>query len=178
MSHPPRSEEGRWSVAAICGPRAAGADLLRQAERLGARIAAAGWAVACGGLGGVMEAAARGARRGRGGPTPPVIGIVPGSQASEANAFCDVVIATGVGIARNAILVQSADAVVLCGGGAGTLSEAAMAWQLGKRVIALAGSGGWADELGAKRIDDRREDRVIRAGDVEEVVRCLQELAP
>jgi uncharacterized protein (TIGR00725 family) len=86
-----------------------------------------------GGLGGVMEAACRGARK-AGGTT---IGILPGTDRSAANPHVSVAIATGLGEARNALVVRSADAVIAIGGAYGTLSEIAFALKAGKRVVGL-----------------------------------------
>ena len=86
-----------------------------------------------GGLGGVMEAACRGARD-VGGTT---IGILPGADRSAANAYVDVAIPTGLGEARNALVVRAADALIAVGGAYGTLSEIALALKAGKRVVGL-----------------------------------------
>ena len=87
----------------------------------------------CGGLGGVMEAACRGAKD-AGGTT---VGILPGTDRAAANPFVDVAVATGLGEARNALVVRAADAVIAIGGGYGTLSEIALALKAGKRVVGL-----------------------------------------
>jgi uncharacterized protein (TIGR00725 family) len=93
----------------------------------------------CGGLGGAMEAACRGASE-AGGVT---VGILPGDDRSAANRFVEVAIPTGLGEARNALVVRSADALVAVGGGYGTLSEIAFALKAGKPVIGL---GSWEIE--------------------------------
>ncbi len=103
------------------------------AEEVGRRIAQAGCGLICGGLGGVMEAACRGARA-AGGLT---IGVLPGDDPREANPFVDVAIATGSGQMRNVIIVLSARAVIAIGGGAGTLSEIGHALRAGRRVVGL-----------------------------------------
>ena len=87
----------------------------------------------CGGLGGVMEAACRGAKEA--GAT--TVGILPGTDRAAANAFVDVAVPTGMGEARNALVVRAADALVAVGGGYGTLSEIAFALKAGKRVVGL-----------------------------------------
>jgi uncharacterized protein (TIGR00725 family) len=87
----------------------------------------------CGGLGGVMEAACRGARSG-GGLT---LGLLPGGDREEANGWVLVPVPTGLGEARNALVVQAADALVAVGGGWGTLSEIALALKLGRPVVGL-----------------------------------------
>ena len=87
----------------------------------------------CGGLGGVMEAACRGAKK-AGGLT---VGILPGTDRAAANAFVDVAVPTGLGEARNALVVRAADALIAVGVGYGTLSEIALALKAGKRVVGL-----------------------------------------
>jgi uncharacterized protein (TIGR00725 family) len=103
---------------------------------VGRELARGGVVLVCGGLGGAMEAVCKGAKE-AGGTT---IGILPGSDRSDANPFVDIAIATGLGEARNAIIVRAADAVVAVGGGYGTLSEIALALRCSKRVVGL---GSW-----------------------------------
>jgi uncharacterized protein (TIGR00725 family) len=80
-----------------------------------------------------MEAACRGAKEARG----TTVGILPGTDRNAANAFVDIAIPTGLGEARNALVVRAADALVAVGGGYGTLSEIALALKAGKRVVGL-----------------------------------------
>ncbi|MFA5331728.1 MAG: TIGR00725 family protein [Methanoregula sp.] len=101
------------------------------AYETGRFIAQAGATLVCGGLFGVMEAACRGARE-AGGRT---VGIVPGTD--DGNAYLDAVIRTGLGHARNVLVVQSGDAVIALGGSYGTLSEIAIALKAGRRVFGL-----------------------------------------
>ena len=103
---------------------------------MGRLLAERGAVVVCGGLGGTMEAACRGAKQ-AGGTT---VGLLPGGSRSDANPFVDVAIPTGLGEARNALVVRAADVVVAVGGGYGTLSEIALALKAGKRVVGL---GSW-----------------------------------
>ena len=88
---------------------------------------------------------------------------------SRANPFVDVVIPSGLGIARNALVVSTADAVIAIGGAAGTLSELAMAWKLDRLVVGVA-LGGWSEKLAGSAIDPRRDDVVLRAESAEEAV--------
>src|SRR3954471_19596002 len=104
---------------AVCGPGEASPLELEQAEEAGAAIAAAGAILVCGGLGGVMEAACRGARS-RGGLT---VGLLPGVDRADANGWVVLALPTGLGEGRNALVVRAAEAVVAIGGGWGTLSE-------------------------------------------------------
>ena len=87
----------------------------------------------CGGLGGVMEAAARGAKQARG----LTVGILPGNDRADANPFIDVPLATGMGEMRNALIVRAAEAVIAIGGGWGTLSEIALAQRIGTPIVGL-----------------------------------------
>lgn len=119
---------------AVVGGAVAGEDELRLAERVGEEIARRGAVLVCGGRTGVMEAASRGARR-LGGT---VLGILPGEDRSEANPFVSVAVATGMGNARNAVIVKTADAVVAVGGGYGTLSEIGLALNSGRPVVGLS----------------------------------------
>jgi uncharacterized protein (TIGR00725 family) len=123
----------------------------RVAYELGSLLAREGAIIVCGGLGGVMEAACRGARE-QGGTT---IGVLPGPFRGDANPYIDYAIATDMGQARNAVIVRTADAVVAVGGEYGTLSEIAMALKMGKKVVALSS---W--EIASKGDPD---DKIIRA---------------
>jgi uncharacterized protein (TIGR00725 family) len=117
-----------------------GADRTEQAEEVGRLLAAAGCAVLCGGLGEVMEAAARGAKS-AGGTT---VGVLPGESAHDANEWIDYAVATGTGHARNLAVVASCDAAVAVGGRWGTLAEIAYARLLGRPVVVL--EPGWSLE--------------------------------
>ena len=103
------------------------------AEAVGRLLASRGAVLVCGGLGGVMEAACRGAKA-EGGTT---VGILPGPSRADANDYVDVAIATGLGEARNALVVRAADALVAVGGEYGTLSEIALALKAGTPVVGL-----------------------------------------
>lgn len=126
------SAHRRLRIGVIGSSNARGATL-ELASEVGARVAEAGATLVCGGLGGVMEAAARGARD-RGGLT---VGILPGGRASEANAFVDLPIPTGLGEARNVLVVRASQAVIGIAGGWGTLSEAAFCLKLDVPLIFL-----------------------------------------
>jgi uncharacterized protein (TIGR00725 family) len=120
---------------AVVGAGRAPTELAELAEAVGRLLAEAGCTLVCGGLGGVMEAAARGARS-VGGTT---IGVLPGEDRSEANRWIQHAIATGMGHARNLAIAASADAVIAVGGEWGTASEIALARKLGRPVVVLGG---------------------------------------
>jgi uncharacterized protein (TIGR00725 family) len=139
---------------------------LATAERVGRLLADAGCVLVCGGLGGVMDAAARGSAAGGG----VSIGILPGDDRVDASRNLTVAIASGFGEARNAIVARSADAVIAVGGEFGTLSEIALALKMGKPVIGL---GTW--ELGR---DDLTTDPIVRTETPEEAVEELRRFLP
>ncbi len=114
-----------------------------------------------------MEAACRGAHE-RGGTT---VGILPGENPDEANPYVHIKIPTGMGEARNALVVRAGDAVIAVAGGWGTLSEIALAKKMNKPVIGLTPTGGWAAEL-AKR------GEIHPARTPKEAVDLAEELAP
>jgi uncharacterized protein (TIGR00725 family) len=115
------------------GTCAQDSELAAIAEEVGRRLAEVGAVLICGGLGGVMEAASRGAE-GAGGT---VIGIVPSDSVAHANPHCTHVIATGIGHARNLAVVASGEVVIAVGGEWGTLSEIGFARRLGRGVVTL-----------------------------------------
>jgi uncharacterized protein (TIGR00725 family) len=108
-------------------------DILQIAEDVGKHIAEREAILVCGGMGGVMKAAAKGARE-AGGMT---VGILPGPDAGDANPYIDIPIVTGMGEARNVIIVRTADAVIAVSGGHGTLSEIAFCLKLGVPIVGL-----------------------------------------
>ena len=118
---------------AVVGPGDASPAELESAELIGRGIAQGGDVLVCGGLGGVMAAACRGAVS-AGGMT---VGILPGSDRSAGNEWLTVAIPTGLGELRNGLVVRAADAVIAVGGAYGTLSEVALALKTGVPVIGL-----------------------------------------
>ncbi len=136
------------------------------AEAVGREIAKNGAVLLCGGLGGVMEAAAKGAKL-EGGIT---IGILPGTLREEANPWIDVAVLSGMGHARNALIAQSSDALIAVDGEYGTLSEIALGLKMGKPVVLLESK--WeiegtesaknpleAGELVFKLIEERKNEK-------------------
>jgi len=134
----------------VVGAGSAGAELLDVARRVGRAIARGGGVVVCGGLGGVMAGACQGARE-AGGLT---VAVLPGDRPREANPWAQVVVATGLGHARNAVVVQSGDAVVALPGSWGTLSEIALALKAGRPVVGL---GAWGEFEGVRLADSPEE---------------------
>jgi uncharacterized protein (TIGR00725 family) len=136
---------------AVVGPAEASEQEQGLAEEVGAGLAGAGAVVVTGGLGGVMEAASRGAKSRRG----VTLALLPGEDRRAANGWVDIAVATGLGELRNGLIVRSSDALVAVGGSTGTLSEIALALRTGTPVVGL---GSWDI------------DGMVRAADPEEAV--------
>jgi uncharacterized protein (TIGR00725 family) len=145
-------------VAVVGGGVASGEDLVA-AEEVGRGLAAAGAVVVTGGLGGVMEAASRGAASSGG----LVVGVLPGVDRAAANRWVGVALPTGLGEGRNLVVVRSADVVVAVGGEWGTLSEIALALKAGTPVVGL---GTWELVRGG-----RRDESITVANDPADAVR-------
>jgi hypothetical protein len=146
-------------IIAVIGGDSPPPKALPVAEAVGRELAQRGHALICGGRGGVMEAACRGART-AGGHT---IGVLPGPDRSDANEYVEFAIVTNLGAARNTIIVLSADAIIAVDGSYGTLSEIALALVHGKPVVGL---GTW-------RISDAdgvEDERIVRVDDPAEAV--------
>jgi uncharacterized protein (TIGR00725 family) len=138
---------------AVIGKGAPDEELVPLAEEVGRRIAEAGAILVCGGMGGIMEAASRGAHEAGG----EVIGIVPGEDPASGNPHVTHAVATGIGHARNLAVVASGDAVIAIGGEWGTLAEIGFARRLGRTVAALrswtvSGSGEMKEAPGIEAV--------------------------
>jgi len=120
-------------IVAVIGGNFCSQEIARIAYEVGRRIAQRNHILICGGLGGVMEAACRGAKDG-GGLT---IGVLPGKEKNEANRFVDIPIVTAMSHARNAIITRTADVLIAVDGKYGTLSEIGLALAEGKRVVGI-----------------------------------------
>lgn len=124
---------GRTVYLAVIGGGEASGESAALAREVGQEAARRGWVVLCGGLGGVMAAAAQGAED-EGGVS---IGILPDGDRARANPYLTYSLPTNLGYARNVLIAHAADALIAVDGGHGTISEAAIALKLGKPVIAL-----------------------------------------
>jgi uncharacterized protein (TIGR00725 family) len=153
-------------IVAVIGDGLCSAKTARLAEEVGRQLAEKEAIVICGGLGGVMEAACRGAKS-AGGLT---IGVLPGFDRRDANPYVDIPIVTGMREARNIVVVSSANAVIAVSGGYGTLSEIAHALKLGIPVVGL---GTW--QLSKDGQDER--NGIIVATDPADAVRKALALA-
>ncbi|MGH2659719.1 MAG: TIGR00725 family protein [Actinomycetota bacterium] len=150
----------RARYIAVCGPGKANDQEAAWAEEVGRLIAQADVVLVCGGLGGVMDAAARGAES-VGGVS---VGLLPGEERDEAGPHLTVAVPTGLGEARNALVVRAADAVIAISGEFGTLSEIALALKMGKPVVGLST---WELAKGGRAVH-----AIVRATTPEEAVKA------
>ena len=141
------------------------------AYEVGKEVARAGAVLVCGGLGGVMESACKGSKENNGF----TIGIIPQDEFSFANGFCDVVICTGIGFARDFIIASSADGIIAIGGGVGTLIEMAAGYMIKKSIVVIAGSGGVADTYAGKYLDERNRVPILVAKDARSAVQIFSD---
>jgi len=145
-------------IIAVIGGGTCSAEEAALAEAVGRGLAEHGFVLVCGGLGGVMEAACRGAKS-AGGTT---VGVLPGDSPTAANSYVDISVVTGLGYARNVIVVKSAQAVIAVGGSYGTLSEVAHALQNGIPVVGL---GTWSLSR-----HGQEDSSIVLASDADEAV--------
>ncbi len=151
-----------------------------QAMELGKLAVDAGYYIVCGGRDGVMEAVCRGAHLSENWFFGATVGILPSYHRSEANPWVDVVIPTGLGLARNAVVAASGEVVISINGGPGTLSEMAYAWQFGKPLISLSQTGGWSQFLAQIKPPDTLNfpPNFYRASTPKEAIELTQKLCP
>ncbi|MGH2634885.1 MAG: TIGR00725 family protein [Actinomycetota bacterium] len=156
----------REPYVAVVGPSAGTPAELALGEAVGRGLARAGAVLVCGGMGGVMEAAAGGATEAGG----KAVGILPTTSRLEGNPYLTVAIATGMGEARNAIVVRTADVVIAVHGEFGTLSEIALALKMGKPVVGL---GTWELAKAGEAVP-----AIVPAASPEDAVAKALELVP
>ncbi|MBD3405199.1 MAG: TIGR00725 family protein [Candidatus Lokiarchaeota archaeon] len=153
----------------VIGGSEVDSETIKIAYEVGAEIARRDIVLICGGMGGVMESACKGAKE-MGGTT---VGILPTDTREHGNQYLDIAIPTGLGYTRNFIVAKAADGVIAINGSAGTLSEMAIAWFSDIPIVALTISGGWAEKLAGKKIDHRREDIIFPANTAHEAVQAI-----
>lgn len=149
-------------------------ELEKIAYETGVEVARSGAALITGGLGGVMKAASHGAKDANG----LVIGIIPQNDSSFANEYCDIVIPSGMGLARDFLTALSGDGVIIIGGGSGTLSEACAAYMHRRPMVAIKNTGGIADRYADQHIDHRQLTKIIGVTNPKEAVeRILEQIS-
>jgi len=142
------------------------------AYEVGSEIAKSDSVLITGGLGGVMTAASHGAHDANG----LTIGIIPQDDAIMANEFCDIVIPTGMGLARDFLNALTADGVIIVGGGSGTLSEVCAAYMYKKPMVAIRNIGGSVEPYIDGFIDHRENIKIIGVDTPQEAVKKILEL--
>ncbi|MEE8483156.1 MAG: TIGR00725 family protein [Nitrospinota bacterium] len=148
-----------WNIAVI-GAGTADESTAGLAYEVGRLIAAEKWILVSGGLGGVMEAASKGARENGG----TAVGILPGYSHSDGNRFLTISIPTGLGHARNAVIAAAANGLIAIGGEYGTLSEAALGLKMGKPVVVVKAIESWGNVKG-----------IIKASTPEKAINIIKE---
>lgn len=151
-------------VVAVIGAGSASDSERAIAEEVGRRLAEKGAILVCGGRGGIMEAACRGARQ-AGGLT---VGILPGTSPHEGNPYLSLAVPTGLGHARNAVIIEASEAVIAVAGGYGTLSEIGLALKIGKPLVGLltwraSRAGSEASEIPVAMTAEEAVDRALEA---------------
>ena len=144
-------------------------ELEKVAYETGLEVAKSDSVLITGGLGGVMRAACHGAKD-AGGIT---VGIIPQNDPSFANEYCDIVIPTGIGLARDFLNALSADGVIIIGGGAGTLSEICAAYMHNKPIAAIKNTGGIAEMFVDKYLDHRQNVKIVGVSSPKEAVKYI-----
>lgn len=142
------------------------------AYETGSEVAKAGHVLITGGLGGVMEAASRGAHDSKG----LTVGIIPQGDANMANPYCDVVIPTGMGLTRDFLNALSADGIIIIGGGSGTLSEICAAYMHKKPMVAIRNMRGTPEQFIDKFLDHRKNIRIVGVDSPKQAVEKILEL--
>ncbi|MGQ0638838.1 MAG: TIGR00725 family protein [Nitrososphaerota archaeon] len=144
-------------------------ELEKVAYETGLEIAKSGSVLITGGLGGVMRAACHGAKDADG----LTVGIIPQNDPSFANEYCDIVIPSGIGLARDFLNALSADAVIIIGGGSGTLSETCAAYMHKKPIVAIKNTGGIAEMFADKYLDHRQHVKIVGVNSPKEAVKYI-----
>jgi len=147
----------RKNIISILGGNSQVSDLaLELAHALGKAIIDQGWLLCTGGRAGIMEAASKGARTSDLWTGHQILGVLPDDAHDAGNQYLDVVLPSGLGLTRNALVVRFSDVCIALSGGAGTLSEIALAWQFERPVAVMSKSGGWSEKLANIALDHRR----------------------
>lgn len=147
-------------------------EALKLAYEAGKEIAKADCVLITGGLDGGMEAACKGAKEEKG----LTVGILGGEKKEDANKYVDIIIPTGIGFARNFCVALACDGIILVKGGVGALIETSYATYFHIPVIAVEGSGGTADFIGGKTVDEKKCDKVLIAKTPKQAVEKLLKL--
>lgn len=165
----------------VIGDSSCSNEEINLAYEVGKHLALKNCILICGGRGGVMEGASKGAKENNG----LIVGILPqiNEKTSEANPYLDVVIPTNMGWTRNSLVAMASDGLLVIGGKSGTLSEIAFGWMYEKPIITLDNleipAHTWGRKLSNLALDDRRSDIILGISDpktaVEELIKLIEE---
>ena len=147
-------------------------ELEKAAYETGIEVAKSGAILVTGGLGGVMKAACHGAKD-AGGLT---LGIIPQNDPSFANEYCDIVVPSGIGLARDFLTALSGDGVIIIGGGSGTLNETCAAYMHKKPIVAIKTTGGVAEKYADQYLDHRQNVKIIGVTTPKEAVKTILDI--
>ncbi len=153
-------------VIFVAGSHEASEKALKLAEETGKEIAKNNCILICGGLTGVMESSCKGSSEEKGCS----VCVIPSNDKNDANKYCSIVIPSGIGFGRNFILVNSADAVILIEGQAGTYIEALASYLQEKPIISLEGSGGVSDKIKNTFLDNYKKVKILSASTPKQAV--------
>jgi len=158
---------GKIVQIGVIGSSEASEKQIELAHKVGQVVGKSGAVLICGGRDGIMGAACKGCKE-SGGIT---IGILPGKDGLDGNDFLDVQIRTGLGYARNSVVANSSDVVIVVGGSHGTLSEMCFASFEGKPIIVIEGSGGWGEELAGRKLgEEGREIKICKIEELQDIL--------
>ncbi|MFX1374628.1 MAG: TIGR00725 family protein [Promethearchaeota archaeon] len=160
------------AIISVIGASQINKEIEDKTIEIGRMLAKNHYAVACGGLSGVMEAICRGVKE-EGGFT---IGIIPGTEKNMANKFVDVVIPCPFSQARNIVVILTGDLCLAISGKAGTLSEICFAWIYEKPIVALSNVQGWSSKIANQKIDNRRNDMIYGVSSPIEAINKINDL--
>lgn len=170
----------RKKIIAVIGNKVAEKDSInyKLGYEMGRALAQNGYRIQSGGLQGVMQAVFEGARSVENYVDGTTIALIPSFDPNDCNEFADISIPTGLDCMRNA-LVANADAVIMIGGGAGTLSEVAFAWSFYRLIIAFENADGWSAKLANTRLDKtircEGEDKIYGVTNAKDAIKILEE---
>ena len=159
-------------IISVIGSSEIDSETAEKARKIGQLIAKNRYILACGGMGGVMEAACKGCKEENG----LTIGILPTGNKYNANPYVDIKIPTALGHARNTIVALTGDGIIAVAGNAGTLSEICFAWVYNKPICVLTNVKGWSSKMANQKLDHRRKEKIHGANTPEEVVEKMIEL--
>lgn len=165
------------SQIAIIGSRELGSQELTLVEDISKSLVDEGFRILTGGVGTLQKAAHKGAKRSNISGDGDTIAVLPGFDPKPAVGYADIIIPTGMDLLRNAIVANS-DVVICVGGGSGTLSEIAFAWQLNRPILSI-GDSGWSSNLAGVTIDHRFPDyKIVDCSDssIDEVIDTVKRL--